>query len=563
MFVFSLKSALVLALLYLPYRVLMHRETFFHFNRMVLVGIMLVALGLPLVPIQFPAPSPLPEEARGVIEEGLVATAAVSDQAQHSPVLRRLPPLSSPGWLDGSWSWKWVEWLYALVAVGLLAGRLWGFVRLRRIVRHSSIEHLRQDGLHIYIHAGDVAPFSWGRSIVIGQKDYEAHGREILLHEAGHIRLHHSADVVLLTACQMLQWFNPCVWMMGRSLTDLHEYEADDYVLRQGVDVRTYQRLLVWRASGIVRPAVVQSFEGSLTRKRIMMMLATRQSASRSSGLGRLRVLYVVPVVLLSVGIFATRGFGEIRAVVDEKDPTVPIIAKTLSSLSSPLLTSRAWLDEMLAPTRTDERAAPALEHPTHEASASLTEEAAEEALPTDVPSPHPASPAVASARPEPQRVPADEPVDLPPSPPNWERAGEVASVSPPEVHRFSSPSIAAKAVRIEVNPESERVIDLGYGGLKKKHVSSNVNGYTGEELKKTGYSSLPEAIACKVPGLTYVGGQFVYRNSTVSLFFVDGIVASSITYISLGDVDHVEFDSEAFIYGSLGSYAIRVHTKR
>lgn len=539
MFLFSLKSALLLTLLYLPYLRLMHRETFFRFNRMVMLGIMLLSLTFPLInvaPLSLDSVPAVSSVQTRLIDLGVpIETHALPDNASQKPTTMTI--------------WQLLTWLYALVAMVLLVSRLWGFVRLKRIVHHSSIDHLRHDGLHIYIHAGEVAPFSWGRSIVISQKDYETHGREILLHETGHIRLHHSADVVLLTLCQMLQWFNPFVWMMGRSLTDLHEYEADHYVLHGGVNGRDYQRLLLQRAVGSKAFSLVQSFSGEgLTRKRIKMMRAVPSQFVR-----RLRVVYVLPVLLLTLSIFATSEFNEFRAAVVEKDPTVPIIAQVLNTLSS-----------SPAPKTEGEVTASVKSPSAEEVSVPPIRETGGVDEPNDVPTPQPAPSAVASARPEPQHVHSDEPLEAEPVVVSSAvLPKEAASISPPEVHSFSAPSVTARSVAVTVNPESERVIDMGYGKLKKKHVSSNVNGYTGEELKKTGCHSLPEAIACKVPGLRYVCDRFVYRNTNVTLFFVDGVVASSITYISIDDVDHVEFDSEAYIYGSLGNYAIRIHTKR
>ena len=45
---YSLKSAMVLALLYLPYMLMLRRESFFRFNRLMLLAIMVLSLLLPL-----------------------------------------------------------------------------------------------------------------------------------------------------------------------------------------------------------------------------------------------------------------------------------------------------------------------------------------------------------------------------------------------------------------------------------------------------------------------------------------------------------------------------------
>lgn len=528
MFLFSLKSSLLLALLYAPYVLLLHREAFFRFNRAVLLAIMGLALTLPLVNVAPLSFDDVP--AVSSVQTTLLDLGVPIETAPVEAIPAAAPQSESP-------LWTLLTWVYGLVAVGLLAIRLWGFVRLRRIVRHSTIEHLQHDGLHIYIHAGDAAPFSWGRSIVIGQKDYEAHGREILLHETGHIRLLHSTDVVLLTLCEMLQWFNPLVWMMGRSLTDLHEYEADAYVLRHDVDARTYQRLLLQRAAESSGLRLVQSFVGSLTRRRIKMMHAA--SVAEAAGWRRLRALYVLPVLLLAAGIFATKEFREISAAVVEHDPT-------LAALSS---FATAQDDE--AAGESAAVAQPASAPAGAEPAPALADETA--AAPVDD---GPASfvAQTIAVTPLVDTLPTVTPAEI-----------SITKVHIPQAEPLHGPSPALQPPPVEVvaSAESERMMDVGYGTMKKKLMSNHVNGYTGEELIKTGAHTLCEALARKVPGLSYVGGKMVYRAERVGLILVDDVPSSFANDINLHDIDYVEFDAEAYIYGSHGTHAVRVHTKR
>ena len=81
--------------------------------------------------------------------------------------------------------------------------------------------------------------------IVISQADLKENGHDILLHEQAHIRNHHSWDLLLVEVCSWLQWFNPAIWLLKQELQNIHEYEADEEVLRQGIDARQYQMLLI------------------------------------------------------------------------------------------------------------------------------------------------------------------------------------------------------------------------------------------------------------------------------------------------------------------------------
>lgn len=46
--IYSLKSALVLAMLYIPYMLMLRKESFFRMNRIILLGILFLSLVLPV-----------------------------------------------------------------------------------------------------------------------------------------------------------------------------------------------------------------------------------------------------------------------------------------------------------------------------------------------------------------------------------------------------------------------------------------------------------------------------------------------------------------------------------
>ena len=81
--------------------------------------------------------------------------------------------------------------------------------------------------------------------IVISEADLEENGREILIHETAHISNHHSVDLLVADLCIFFQWFNPASWLLKQELQNIHEYEADETVIKEGVDAKQYQLLLI------------------------------------------------------------------------------------------------------------------------------------------------------------------------------------------------------------------------------------------------------------------------------------------------------------------------------
>lgn len=93
------------------------------------------------------------------------------------------------------------------------------------------------------------ASFSWMKYIVLSREDYEEGCTQILTHEKAHVALRHSWDLLFVNLVATLQWFNPVIWMLRSDLRDLHEFEADDAVLRSGANIREYQYLLIKKLS--------------------------------------------------------------------------------------------------------------------------------------------------------------------------------------------------------------------------------------------------------------------------------------------------------------------------
>lgn len=172
-------------------------------------------------------------------------------------------------------------------------------VRLARGLR-GSMSCRDGQGNTVIIKGGSVAPFSFMHYIVMSLDDYEHHRRLILTHEQAHARLGHSYDVVLIMATEALQWFNPFAWLLGRELRAIHEYEADEAVILQGIDAKQYQLLLVRKAVGNrLQPFANTLNRGSL-KQRINMMYKQKSTPWRM-----LRAAFIIPVAAMAIVAFA------------------------------------------------------------------------------------------------------------------------------------------------------------------------------------------------------------------------------------------------------------------
>ncbi|MBR6561268.1 MAG: M56 family metallopeptidase, partial [Alistipes sp.] len=276
------ESAISLAVLYLLYKATMSYETLHRLNRVVLLGVVVLAAVLPLCEIK-------------IIEEvELLPLADVEGDVAMMSVVEDT-------------SFDYVAWLKSLAVALFCLGAAFMVVRL--VVSQLSVWRMTRSGARCELGEGVVltvvdklaTPFSWFRNVVVAKSDAEQDLDLILEHELAHVRLHHSWDVLAVDIALCVWWFNPALWLLRRELQSLHEYQADDAVLRKGIDAKTYQILLIKRAVGSRLHSVANCLNHSNLKNRITMMC--KKTSSRWSAA---KLLLILPLVALSLAATAT-----------------------------------------------------------------------------------------------------------------------------------------------------------------------------------------------------------------------------------------------------------------
>lgn len=284
-FVYILKASVCLVVFYLFYRLLLSKETFHRFNRLALLGVLVLSCLIPLIEVTTHEPSEVSQPFLSLEEMMLMAEAA--------PVA--LSEASAP--------FPWRSLLLLVYWVGILfflVRHLWSFGKMVRLLRASRKKSLKE-GITLFVHdEKEVAPFSWMKNIAISASDLEESGDEILTHERAHIRNRHSWDLLLAEVCIFFQWFNPAAWLLKQELQTIHEFEADEWVIENGIDAKRYQLLIIKKAVGARLYSIANSFNHSSLKKRITMMIK-----KKSNPWARLKYLYVLPLAAVAVAAFA------------------------------------------------------------------------------------------------------------------------------------------------------------------------------------------------------------------------------------------------------------------
>ena len=288
--IYSLKVAILTTAFYLCWRMLLCKETLHRLNRFVLVLIPPVSMILPFCVITFHKTVIVP-----ATETAAQAGAAMEASA---------PSALGAGVVAVA--------VYLAGAALVLSRILWSIWKIGRLIRSGYQVPVEGEKYRLVVTEEDVEPFSWMNFIVLSRKDYEAGNPEIILHEQAHINLRHSPDILMTDVLTAFQWYNPFVWMLGTDLRGIHEYEADEAVLKHGIDATQYQLFLIMKSAADHGYTLANSLRSGTIKNRIKMMIKRKTKAASS-----LKALLLIPIIGLSLAATA-------RTVTDYQTPQNP-----------------------------------------------------------------------------------------------------------------------------------------------------------------------------------------------------------------------------------------------
>ena len=305
-FIYSLKVGLCLIAFYLVYKLLLSKETFHTFNRLALLTVIAVSVLIPWLKVTTAEPTTL---TQGVVSLETMIVSAEVIEAEETSGLSLMQVLFL---------------VYVVGVTAFLLREIVSVIRLWLLMRKGVEMKSQHTGLsggrdvRLVVMKDNVAPFSWFHYIVLSEKDYRENPREILTHELAHIRLGHSWDVALCNLLIIFQWWNPAAWLLKRELQNVHEFEADEAVIKRGVDAKQYQMLLIRKSVGERLFSMANNLNHHSLKKRITMM-----TTKKSSPWQKAKALIALPMAALAVMAFANPEIERMAEQVEAESEAV------------------------------------------------------------------------------------------------------------------------------------------------------------------------------------------------------------------------------------------------
>ncbi len=307
---YELKVAVLIAVFYLFWRLLVAKETWHRLNRIVLLSTAVASFVLPLCVITIHQTIEVIPTATEQMPTAMASVEEMTMPTEAAPVMAKA---------EQPFIWQLLLTLiYIIGVIVVLSKMLLSLWRLHRMIASSEI-HPLAGGRQIAVSEKATSPFSWWKTVFLNHQDFEEGTTALLAHELGHLRLHHSADVLLMELLTALQWFNPAMWMLRADLRAIHEYEADQQVLSHGFDDIQYLQLLIRKAAGQSGYSLANGISNSALKKRINMMLQTKSPRCHS-----LKLLALLPIVGITLALNA-ETVTDVVYKNDEPQRQVPV----------------------------------------------------------------------------------------------------------------------------------------------------------------------------------------------------------------------------------------------
>ncbi|MCB9080720.1 MAG: hypothetical protein H6555_03305 [Lewinellaceae bacterium] len=202
----------------------------------------------------------------------------------------------------------WIGVAIALISLAVQYLRLWLFI--------SRQPQEKQAGWTRVLVPGNFPVASFFQYVL--QPEGEELKEAILQHELTHIRRRHSWDLLWMEIWVSLHWFNPLVYKWRQCLREVHEYEADAAVVKQGNNAFQYASLLTRQPTMVAPAPGLHLFAAQLTERLRML------GRNRNTSWQLIRYALSLPIVGVLLTLFSFEVIAE--GTVQEQVAALPSV---------------------------------------------------------------------------------------------------------------------------------------------------------------------------------------------------------------------------------------------
>ncbi len=282
-FTYLLESSICLICFYCLFFFLLKKETWFQWNRLYLMSSVLISLLIP------------------------VFNYTVNVTIDAAPILNfdnNIAPVISPNPIEESFYLfpfirnNFLQIISCIYVIGFLFSTLVFIKSLLQIFSFylKGKKERKEKVTHVLANER-IGMFSFFNCIFLDQNKFSEFSNEekerIINHELAHINEKHSWDLMLLELVKIVFWFNPIVYAFKYSIEEIHEFIADELVIRKEGKAFEYAHFLVNQVKyEFLNNKFCNSLFNEPIKNRLIMIKKTK-----SRNLNSLKFLSAFPVL--------------------------------------------------------------------------------------------------------------------------------------------------------------------------------------------------------------------------------------------------------------------------
>lgn len=304
-FNYLLELSVCITALYLFYLLMMQQEKLFRLNRFYLLSALVLSVIIPLININLPTGTPQYLNDI-VLSDGIIAN-ITPDVVEHPSF-----------WFELSLS----NILMSFYLIGVLVMSIRFLSSCISVVFLSKKgEKIQKENYKLILIEKELPVFSFLNYVFLYKNHTytEQEAAVILTHEAAHISERHTLDILLMEFIKIALWFNPIVYQYQKKLKEVHEYLADEAVVKTKCTPVQYATLMMQEARKHTPHTlpITHYFHNQLKNRLIMLNKIKKPNRGFKTFLS-------LPVILTLFIAFSVNGdiFGQSEKGNWKKDET-------------------------------------------------------------------------------------------------------------------------------------------------------------------------------------------------------------------------------------------------
>ncbi|HOI31262.1 MAG: M56 family metallopeptidase [Bacteroidales bacterium] len=297
----NLRAAVYLLIFTIAYLLILRRNTRVVFNRFYILLSSLLAMILPVIPLNIYDLSIDKLWPNVLLPEVLISPMAESEKIVVEQSTFNLNLYN----------------VFALICLGFLLRYVFRLLWIVFLIIRLKAEP--NHGMKIVRLESDKIPFSFFNWLFVSEHLLnDLRFDPVLEHEKAHADRFHSLDILYFELLQAVFWYHPAWYFMRNELKTMHEFEADQLAIRK-VNRSVYQRTLLELTTYGGMFWLTNPFNVSLIKKRMLMM---NQIKGNKPALKWLKIALLLPFFVAAVFIqscnFATDSVEEVKLKEDQ-----------------------------------------------------------------------------------------------------------------------------------------------------------------------------------------------------------------------------------------------------